>query len=127
MQWVTDQLLVSASSGPAAAWEAEVKALTVLYGAWAVALKSPSMSLKEHGFRRLCDILERVSKLEQQRAGAGEVDVVDWAPFYSLVPSERVEAMAMRRLDKEKEDAPRYSRYVQCLVEFASLLRFVRE
>ncbi len=31
-----------------------------LFKAWIRALRSPSMSLKEHGFRRLSDILEAV-------------------------------------------------------------------
>jgi len=125
VQWVTDQLLAASDSG--GAYLEQLSALQELYGAWAVTLRSPSMSLKEHGFRRLCDLLEKVSIIDQQRQVEGDANAVDWEPFYTLVPSERVEAMAMRRLDKEKEDAPRYSRYVQCLVEFASLLRFVRE
>ena len=125
VQWITDQLLTAARAGDN--WEAELVALQEMYGAWSVTLRSPSMSLKEHGFRRLCDILERVSAIDQQRQVAGDVYGVDWAPFYTLVPAERIEAVAMRRLDKEKEDAPRYSRYVQCLVEFAALLRYVRE
>jgi hypothetical protein len=109
VQWVTDQLLTKHHASS----DAEVDALCMLYDAWAITLRSPSMSLKEHGFRRLCDVLEKVSAIDTTCRIAGDAFAVDWAPFYTLVPAERIEAMATRRLDKEKEDAPRYSRYVQ--------------
>ena len=68
-------------------------------------------ALQEHGFRRLCDILECVCGLWQKPARLGFEP--QWAAYLRSVPAERVEAMAMRRLDREKEDAPKYSRYLQ--------------
>jgi hypothetical protein len=86
-----------------------------MYDAWSITLRSPSMSLKEHGFRTLSDILEGVCALWQRRAVADGATIYspEWSKYLRLVPAERVEAMAMRRLDKEREDAPRYSRYLQ--------------
>ena len=40
----------------------------------------------------------------------------DWGLYLRSVPAERVEAMAMRRLDREKENAPQYSRYLQVTI-----------
>ncbi len=36
-----------------------------VFQAWVTALRSPSVSLKEHGFRRLSDVLESVCQLWQ--------------------------------------------------------------
>ena len=125
-QWATDLLLDHREdpSGPSSAGSGEATARS-LFLAWGVTLRSPFLATKERGFRRLSDILERVRALSL--APGSSTPRVPWAAYLALVPAVRVEAMAARRLDREREEAPRYSRYLQGLLEFASLLRFVRE
>jgi hypothetical protein len=94
----------------------------VLFSAWAPSLRSAAVSLKEQGFRQLGEIIERVRSLMMK---CPELQPA-WPRYLAVVPASRIEALASRRLDAELEDAPRTSRYLQCLVEFASLLRFVR-
>lgn len=97
-----------------------------VYTVWALGLRSPTATLKEVSLRALGDVLERVRMLSLRCV---DVDgaVVPWEHYLALVPAKRIESMVARRLDRELEDSPRYSRYLHVLVEFSSLLRFVRE
>lgn len=141
VQWATDELLgaftthLQQNANDSRALAHYATQASSMYAAWARALRSPSMRLKEHAFRRLSDIIERVrllSLMVKRQASEGvassEADsTVDWQQFLELVPAARVEALARRRLDRERENTPKFSRYLQALLEFASCLRFVRD
>ena len=97
-----------------------------VYTVWALGLRSPTARLKEASLRALGDVVERVRMLSLRCADI-EGAIVPWEQYLALVPAKRIESMVARRLDRELEDSPRYSRYLHVLVEFSSLLRFVRE
>lgn len=132
IQWLTDILLSTNTADKlqaptqAAAQEADA-ALQELFSAWAVTLRSPSMGLKEAGFRRLSDILGRAWRLEQAAQANDKPSPVRWEEYLMRVHAPRIEALAQRRLHSEMEDAPRCSRYLQTLLEFAAMLRFAQQ
>lgn len=123
VQWVTDILLGMSRHDSAASHLPSIEPELEVYSAWSVALRSPSMSLKEIAARVLSDVIERVRMVALEHPTIA----VPWRTFLEQVPHERLEMMAMRRLDREVEHTPLYSRYLQAVLEFASLLRFVGE
>ncbi|KAA0166534.1 hypothetical protein FNF31_01312 [Cafeteria roenbergensis] len=139
VRWLTLLLLDAASIRPAAssssssssrhAGQAKVAlrdaerseaTASELFRAWSSGLRSASVALKEQAMQQLGEIIERIRLLS---LSCPELRP-DWAVLLSLVPAARIEALAARRLDSEMEDWPRTSRYLQSLVEFASVLRF---
>ena len=57
----------ASSGGPSDPDAARDADLLRVFQRWVTALRSPSVSLKEHGFRRLSDVLECVCQLWQVR------------------------------------------------------------
>jgi hypothetical protein len=58
----------ASSGGPSDPDAARDADLLRVFQCWVTALRSPSVSLKEHGFRRLSDVLECVCQLWQVRS-----------------------------------------------------------
>ena len=112
--WLTNTIL-AASPPQSQAMHLE------LFRAWAAALRSPFVTLKHRVFRTLTQVLE--SALAAHRADAAEP--VQWVEYLRSAPAERVQKLALRRLATEQQDAPMYSRYLQAMLEFASVQRYI--
>jgi len=132
VRWLTTLLLDAASPRGSRGMRGEVPLATAqaaeavgrgLFRAWAIALRSASVAFKEQAMLQLGDIIERTRALALRSPGL----VPRWADLLAVVPADRIEALAARHLDSELESSPRSSRYLQSLIEFASLLRFMRD
>jgi hypothetical protein len=91
-----------------------------VFAIWAVALKSPSISLKQNVFRVLSSILQYVV------TNLGDDEALSFENYLDLIPLSRITSMASRRIQRELEDHPVYSTYSQRLVEFASMAQLVK-
>ena len=93
--------------------------LRVVLNVWVLALRSPSLLVKYTSIRNLIDILERARALGT--AGAP----ITWPTYLAALPITRLLQLTERRLDREREDAPRSSRYLQGLVELSAIARLL--
>ena len=124
-EWMTDTMRKKIESREDSQDSSKAQALLELYSIWSICLRSPLMNIKEISFRAMSEILEQARR--QSMWTDSDFSSGIWRSFLTSVPAERIETLAMRRLDWEREDSPRCSRYLQALLEFTSLLRFVRE
>ena len=92
-----------------------------LFRIWAVALKSPSVIVKQQVFRILNDILQHVMRLYPR-----DSETAPFKEYLEMIPLSRITSMASRRVRREHENYPIYSTYSQRLVEFACTLQLVR-
>jgi hypothetical protein len=113
--WLTE-LLLDCTTGAKAPhriqWDAD------LFRLWSIVLSSSSMQLKELSFRILGRILHRALTA----ALHGPAYAPPLQTLLQFVDTDSIMKVAKTRLRKELEDAPLYSRYIQQLIGFASLL-----
>lgn len=92
----------------------------VVFRAWAMGLRGTSMSLKRIVFDQLSTILSSLySEYDFQSSLEGQEML---RQFLAVLPVERLKVMGTRRLWYELEDSPAYSRYLQRLLHFLSIV-----
>ena len=120
-EWLSKLLLEAASRAQVMSSEDEIRLR--LFTAWSSTLKSPSMCLKDKGFRLLSVILQDVLPEESLVTETSTASSQHLTLFLdSLPPIERLIAMVKKRIEQEKRHVPVCSKYLQSCVEFSSSL-----
>lgn len=98
-----------------------------IFRLWSYALRSSSMSFKHLAFNTLAEILAMVKQSilnltvndgDNRNFRSSLLEVLQ--DYITLLPVERLKAMAAKRIWHEMEDFPSFSRYIQALVHLLS-------
>jgi hypothetical protein len=130
--WISGILLNSLSLGYDSGTMVNVSAPTTkaftsvsMFLLWSYALRSSSMSFKHLAFNTLAEMLSMIKQSILNLVDNGDecnksslLEVLQ--DYITLLPVERLKAMAAKRIWHEMEDFPSFSRYIQALVHLLS-------
>jgi hypothetical protein len=96
-----------------------------MFRLWSYALRSSTMSFKHLAFNTLAEMLSMIKQSILNLADNGDkcnrsslLEILQ--DYITLLPVERLKAMAAKRIWHEMEDFPSFSRYIQALVHLLS-------